>query len=224
MVVAAQQPDGDDARTAVASLCEIYWFPLYSFVRGRGYREDKAKDLTQEFFRQFLERSHVTSADRDRGKFRAFLLACMKNFLANEWDKTQAFKRGGGQTKLSLDFERGEGLLAELATDQYSPETLYDRNWAQTLVATSFRDLERDYQNSGKNDLFQALRGFITGDSPTPSYKEVGECLGMSEGAVKVAVHRLRKRFGECLRHGVAETLSDESTVEEELKYLISLL
>lgn len=224
IIVAAQSGQEAEAQRAMSALCEQYWFPLYSYVRRRGYPEHEAQDLTQEFFSRFIEKHYIRQVDRERGRFRSFLLGCMKHFLADEWDKSQAQKRGGGQTKLSLDFERAESLLAEVSAGQLTPDELYDRHWAQTLLARALRRVEEDYRDAGKGDQFAVLKPALVAGKLEESYKVTADQLGMSEGALKVAVHRLRKRYGELLQDEVAQTVHDTAEAETELKYLLSTL
>jgi RNA polymerase sigma-70 factor (ECF subfamily) len=213
-----------ESREAMEVLCRQYWFPLYAFVRRRGYTTEESQDLTQEFFTRLIERQDFRQADREKGRFRSFLLGCMKHFLADEWDKTQAQKRGGGRTKLSLDYERAEGLMAELAEARISAEQLYDRQWAQTTLACALHRLEDEYRKGGRGEVFEALKPILAQGDRELSYKALGDSLGLSEGAVKVAVHRMRKRFGQQLQDEIADTLVDSAEVEAELKYLLSLL
>ncbi len=224
LILAVRDVPGAQSREGMETLCRQYWFPLYAYVRRRGYTTEDSQDLTQEFFARFIERQDLRHVDPQKGRFRAFLLGCLKHFLADEWDKTQAQKRGGGRAKLSLDYERAEGLMAELAENTLTPEQLYDRQWAQTVLACALHRIESQYQAGGKNDLFRALKPILSSGASDISYKDLGAGLGMSEGAIRVAVHRLRKEFGQCLREEIADTLADAAGAEEELKYLLSLL
>lgn len=224
LILAAQTGEEPEAQSALSELCEQYWFPLYSYVRRRGYPDYEAQDLTQEFFRRFLEKHYIQQVDRERGRFRSFLLACMKHFLADEWDKGQAQKRGGGQTKLSLDFGRAESLLAEVSQSQLTPDELYDRHWAQTLLARALRRLEEDHRTLGQSSWFAALKPALVTGKLEKSYRDIAGELGTSEGALRVAVHRLRKRYGELLQDEVSQTVHDEAEAETELKYLLSTL
>ncbi len=223
IVLAAQASSEDISRDALKTLCEQYWFPLYTFVRRRGYREHEAQDLTQDFFERFLLNGQFKQVDPERGRFRTFLLACMKHFLANEWDRTRAQRRGGDLVKLSLDFERAEGLYTELPSDYESADVAFDREWAQTMLATSLRELETEYAAAGKADLFHALKPVLLEGAAEGSYQDIGERLGLTEGTVKVAVHRLRKRYGALLRTQIEQTIENADLVDDELRYLLSI-
>jgi len=224
MIAAAGAGESSESRRALEQLCQTYWFPSYSYVRSRGYRQEDAQDLTQEFFARLLEKDYLNMADRERGRFRSFLLASLRNFLADEWDKEQAQKRGGGAQHQSLDIETAEALLAESVQRPLTPDQIFDLHWAKTALANALHRLEKTYKDTDKEHHFRFLRPYLGNTEPQMSYSEVAQELGISEGAVKVAVHRLRKRYRETLELEIAETLADSADLPEELKYLIARL
>lgn len=213
-----------DAHHALEQLCATYWYPLYAYVRRQGHNVEDAQDLTQEFFARLLERKSFRLADRNRGRFRSFLLTALKHFLINDWKKGNREKRGSGQKVLSLDEVMAESrLTAEPATEQ-PPDALFDRGWAAILLERALAALHAEFEQSGKLDLFERLKGFVWGEKNALSYAAMAGQLSMTEGAVKVAVHRLRQRFGELLRLEVAQTVATPVEVNEELRYLISVI
>jgi RNA polymerase sigma-70 factor (ECF subfamily) len=218
--------DSKDPRSseALELLCRRYWYPVYVYIRRRGNDSAKAEDLTQGFFTQFLEKGYVKQASAERGRFRSFLLVAVKNYLANEWDREQALKRGGGTTTLSLDFETAEGRYAMEPVDPSSPADLYNRRWALTQLERTLEELQNEMQSAGLEERFEHLKGVLTGDSSGESYREIGEALQMSENAVKVTVHRMRRRFGELLRELVGETLDNPEEIDSEIRYLFSVV
>ena len=223
-MLAAGQTQTPESKEALATLCEKYWQPLYAYTRRRGYTVEQAQDLTQEFFARLIEKNYLAAARPDRGRFRSFLLTALKHFLAKELECARAQKRGGGQVLLSLDFDAAEGGYQAKVADDETPETVYERRWAVTLLDQSLRRLRTEYAQTGKEILFCHLKEFLTsGGSRTP-YAQVAVKLGISEGAVKVAVHRLRNRFGALLREEVAQTLPSPIYVEDELRGLFSVL
>ena len=224
VVIAAGRRQTPESDTALASLCEIYWYPLYAYVRRQGHQPAEAQDLTQEFFARVLEKHYLQDADRERGRFRTFLLTALKRFLQNERKRAAAQKRGGGRPTLSIDFESGEERFQRELADNWTPERVYERRWALTLLNHVLNRLERDYTDRGKGPLFQRLRLFITTTTTLPSYGELAAELGMTKGAVKVAVHRLRQRYRDLLRAEIANTVSSEDDVDEELDYLLAVI
>ena len=224
VVLQAGANDSPQAAEALASLCRAYWYPLYAYVRRQGRTVEDAQDLTQEFFARLLELNYLRSADRKRGRFRTFLLTSLKHFLINEWKRVNRKKRGSGQKILSLDEEMAESrFTAEPAVDQ-PPDALYDRGWAAVLLDRALVALRAELEQSGRRDLFDRLKVFVWGEKNALSYAAMAEQLGMTEGAVKVAVHRLRQRYGELLRAEVAQTVTTPVEVEEELRYLVSVI
>jgi len=224
LVVAAKSDEASRsrARKALEELCRAYWYPLYAFVRYRGYSSADAQDLTQSFFVRIIETSGFASADPERGRFRSYLLGAMKHFLANEWHRAQAQKRGGGVTFLDLDGLDAEARYALEPAQMDDPEAGFDREWAQESVARAMEKLRAESEARGKGELFEALKGSLTGEEP--AREQTAARLGMTEGAVKVAVHRLRRRYRELLRAGIAETVADPSDVDDEMRHLVAAL
>jgi RNA polymerase sigma factor (sigma-70 family) len=221
VVIAAQQ-DEPAARGALESLCTMYWYPLYSFVRRQGRTPHDAQDLTQEFFARLLEKGWLDGVAREKGKFRSFLLASMKHFLANERDHARAQKRGGGRSMISLDTGSAESRYAMEPQDPVTPERVFDRQWALTLLEQVLARLRDEFTAGGKAALFDELKSTLTGVQ-TP-YSQIAGKLGMTEGAVKVSAHRLRQRYRELIRSEVAQTVDGEKNVDEELRDLMSAL
>jgi RNA polymerase sigma factor (sigma-70 family) len=224
MVLAAAQESSTGSRQALVTLCETYWHPLYAYVRRRGHAADEAQDLTQEFFARLLEKDSVASADPARGKFRSFLLSSLNHFLANEWRRDQAQKRGGTRTILSLDFQRGETALAIEPAHELTPERLYERKWAMTLLTAALSRLREEYAAAGKLDLLERLQPYLAGEEDAAPYCNLAEDLAMSEGSVKVAVHRLRRRCRDLLRAEIAQTVAGPDEVDQELRDLFEAL
>lgn len=220
VVLAAGKDSSPDSRQALVTLCEAYWYPLYAYVRRRGYDAEEAQDLTQEFFTRLLEKDYVRAADPARGKFRSFLLSSLNHFLANEWRRERAQKRGGQQTILSLDFAAGEGRLTLEPAHEMTPEKVFERRWAMTLLTQALARLREEYAAAGKLPLLERLQPFLGGEGNAAPYKEIGDELGLSEGAVKVAVHRLRRRCRDILRDEIAQTVVSIQEVDEELQDL----
>lgn len=224
VVLQAGRNDSPQASEALEQLCRQYWYPLYAFVRRYGHDIHTAQDLTQEFFRKVLERNYLGIADRRRGKFRWFLLAAFKGFLANEWDRVRAQKRGGGQQPIALDGLTAEQRYRLEPADEVSADRIYDRRWALTLLESVRDKLREEYATAGKSARFELFEAYLPGEKPSCSYAEAGRQLGLSEGAVKVEVHRMKKRYGELLRAEVAMTVANPEEVEEEIRYLIDVL
>ena len=220
MVHAASGPARDEATIALASLCETYWYPLYAYVRRRGHGADDARDLTQAFFAKLLEKGYVHEADRARGRFRTFLLAALGNFLNKEFDREQALKRGGGRRLFSLDFETAEGRYLREPAESMTPE----QRWALTLLDRVMAFLRDEYARMGKETLFKRLEESLLGDSAGSTYQETAEALGMTEGAVKAAAHRLRGRFREILRAEIREIVSTSDEIDDEIRLLFVAL
>jgi RNA polymerase sigma factor (sigma-70 family) len=223
-VVAAGGTRSAASEAALAELCAAYWYPLYAYVRRRGYDEDDARDLTQSFFVHLLEKNRLALADPARGRFRSFLLAAMKNFVNGEWRKQAALKRGGGVPDLSLDFESAEERYRVEPSHGLSPESIYERRWALGLLERAVDELRRYYQEAGKGELFEALKGSLGHAEGMLSYAELSRRLGHSEGALRTAVSRLRSRWREQIRELVAETVADESKIDDELQSLLASL
>ncbi len=222
IVLAAKAGSTEADGGALAELCRAYWYPLYAFVRRQGHEPHDAQDLTQEFFARLLGKHWLDGVERSRGRFRSWLLAAMKHFLANEWDKSRARKRGSGQAPLSLDATDAESRYAHEPADYATADKLYDRRWALTLLDQVLALLRDEMAAAGKLAQFEALKFSLTGEKC--AYTEVGSTLGMSEGAVKVAVHRLRERYRDLIRAEIAETVATPDEVDDELRHLLAAL
>ena len=221
LVLAAGHGSRPDAATALATLCETYWYPLYYYVRRRGYRAEEAQDLTQEFFVKLLEKGYLKVADPDRGRFRSFLLASLNHFLTAEWRRRSARKRGGGRPPLSLNVRSGESRYSQEPSHDLTPEKAYERRWALLLLEQAVSKLRQEYAASGKAALFEHLAGFLSGEKGV-LYQQVAGDLHMSEGAIRVAVHRLRQRYRQVLRAEVAHTVAGPQHIDEELRHLMA--
>jgi RNA polymerase sigma factor (sigma-70 family) len=222
VVLAAGRKSSPQSDQALEELCRAYWYPLYAYVRRHGHSREEAEDLTQAFFARFLEKNYLEGLSRERGRFRAFLLASLKHFLANEWDRANRQKRGGQATLLSLDWESAETHYHLEPADMLSPDRLYDRAWAVALLEKVINRLRQECEAAGQGALFEQARTFLTLDKGAIPYSEAAAALGMEAGAVRVAVHRLRRRYRELLREEIAQTLSEPGQVEEEMRALFS--
>ena len=223
LVVQAGDKRHPAASQALAALCERYWFPLYAFVRREGHGEHDAQDLTQAFFARLLEKDDLRDVDRACGRFRSFLLASLRHFLSNARDRRRALKRGGGHGIVSLDLSDAERRYASEPVDRWTPETLFHRRWALETLQSVLERLRLEWDEPGRREFFAAVEEGIAGDMARP-YSEIAEQLGMTEGAVKTAVHRLRRRYREFLREQIAETVSDPSLVDDEIRDLFDSL
>jgi RNA polymerase sigma-70 factor (ECF subfamily) len=212
-----------DADRALAELCETYWYPVYAFVRKSGHSSDDAADLTQAFFARVLEKRYVKDARPDRGRFRSFLLASLRHFMSNERDWQGAKKRGGGVPHVSLDVEIGEQRYQLDPPDDTTPERIYERRWTLTVLDRAMAELSKKYRQSGRRELYLRLKPCLTGENSL-SYREIGEALGVSEGSLRIAVHRLRKEFASTLRAAIAETVERPEDIEDELRYLLGVV
>jgi RNA polymerase sigma factor (sigma-70 family) len=224
VVLAAGEKSSPAAAAALEELCRIYWYPLYGFVRRQGHSAPDAEDLTQGFFCHLLQKGHFRKANRDRGKFRTFLLVSLNHFLINEWKRAGRQKRGGDLTFLSFDTHRAEERYASEPIDGTTPASAYERQWAVALVEQVFSILRAEYAGSDKGQLFEALKLSVLGDAPAATHAEMARKLNLSEGAVKVARYRLRQRFREALRAQVAHTVAGPEEIDEELRYLVGTL
>jgi RNA polymerase sigma-70 factor (ECF subfamily) len=221
VVLHAGHDGAEQGRAALAQLCHAYWYPLYSFVRHRGYSPHDAEDLTQAFFAHLLEKRGLGRVDAEHGRFRTFLLASLKNFLANDWDRSHAQKRGGAQSIVSLERDAGESRFQLEPSHDLTPERHFERQWAVTLLDQVLAALRAEYQADGNADVFEHLKGVLTGEAG--AYSDIAARLGRSEGAIKVAVHRMRSRYRELTRARIAETVG-EADVEDELRHLMAVL
>jgi RNA polymerase sigma factor (sigma-70 family) len=221
MVVSAGDRRSPEASRSLAILCENYWFPLYAFVRRAGHSAEDAQDLTQEFFVRLLDKHFLAAADSKKGRFRTFLITAIKRFLANEYDRVRAKKRGGGQRIVPLDGL--EDRYRQEPADTLTPERIFEQQWALTLLDQVLARLQAEMTDDGKAALFEALKGHLTG-SQAGGYATTAAGLGMTEGAVKVAAHRLRRRYRELLREEIAQTVASPDEIEEEIRYLFTCL
>ena len=221
-IIVSARGEASGARIALGKLCETYWYPLYAFVRRQGMSEHDAQDLTQEFFVRLLEKSWLDGVDRERGRFRSWLLASMKHFLANEWDRAHRLKRGGGQTVLSLDAKTAEVRYALEPADHMTADRIFERRWALTLLEQVLERLRREFAAAGKEKAFDELKGALTGGKV--AYTQIAAQLNLNEGAARVAVHRLRLRYRDLVRAEIAETVATEDDVDAEVRHLFAAL
>lgn len=218
--------DGNDqtATTALQELCQIYWYPLYTYVRRQGQDADSAADLTQAFFADLLERQDLKRVDPSLGKFRSFLLRSLKHFLHNQWDKAKAQKRGGGQFPLSLDFKNADSRYQQEPAHQQTADLIYQKQWAKTLLERVRQELRSEYASRGKAHQFDRLEVFIAGKNSEDTLGSAAAELKMTQVAVKVAVHRMRQRFGELLRTEIQQTVASPQEVQSEIQQLFEVL
>ena len=224
VVLAARSPSSSHYQEALGTLCRTYWFPLYAYLRRNGYDTHQAEDHTQAFFTYLLEKRGLRVVDPERGKFRSFLLATLKHFVADERDRARAQKRGGGQKILSLDFENAETRYSFEPAHQLSPEKLFEKSWALTVLARTMARLKAESVSTNKQKLFDRLKVYLTAKRDSIPYRDVAAELDMTEGAVKVAVHRLRTRYRELLRDEIAQTVVAEGEIDEEIRDLFTAL
>jgi DNA-directed RNA polymerase specialized sigma24 family protein len=229
LITAAGRRGTPESRTALSDLCRLYWYPVYAFVRRRGHGAEDALDLTQGFFTRLIDKNDLADADRTRGRFRAWLLTAVKHYLANEWDKSVAQKRGGGRAVFSFDIDAGdaEDRYKLEPAHQITPERIFDRRWALTLLEETLTSLQSESAAGGRLDLFHALKPMLTSDgrdSGDPTYRDLAKRLGTTEGALKVAAHRLRRRYRELLRDLIAQTVERTEEVDDEIRDLFSAL
>jgi len=223
-VLEAQRTQPEQARAALERLCGRYWYPLYAFIRRRGHDPHDAEDLTQSFFAHLLSKDALRHVDRSKGLFRTFLLASLTNFLNDQRDRQQAAKRGGGKSIISWDEMEAEERYQNEPAGPLSPEKLFERRWALTLIEQVMLRLRREYEAGSKQDLFNQLEPCLTGEIDHGFYDEAAASLGMNAGAVRVALHRLRRRLGELLRSEIAHTVSAPEEIEAEIRYLFAAL
>jgi RNA polymerase sigma-70 factor (ECF subfamily) len=224
VVVSAVRSDTTQSRNALEQLCRVYWYPLYAYVRRRGHSPEDAQDLTQEFFARLLERNWLARADQARGRFRTFLLVAMERFLANEWDKARALKRGGGMPTLPLQLDTAETRYGAEPADPRTPEQSFERRWAIALLDEVLHRLDTEHQAEGKAAQFAALKPCLVGSRDSLPYEQIAQATGLSESAVKVAVHRLRQRYRELLRTEIANTVTSAGDVDIEMRHLFNVL
>lgn len=219
---AVLQATREESSPALERLCRAYWYPLFAYVRRRGYDEHAAQDLTQAFFERLLTRQDLAVADRERGRFRTFLLSLLSHFLANEWDRRQAQKRGGGCAFVSLDYVREQEDRPFEPSHEDTPERIYERRWAEAVLNSVLHRLREEFDGA-RVKRFDALKVFLVEEPKTASYAEIAAELGMSQPAVKSAIHRLRQRYGELLRDEIAQTLQSPADIDDELRHLTSI-
>jgi len=224
VVLAAGRHSSPQAQEALAVLCRTYWYPVYVFIRRQGFSADESQDLTQEFFARLLEKHFLAQVDQEKGRFRSFLLAACKHFLSNERDRARAKKRGGGREPIFIDIDDAERRYRLEPAHQLTPEKLFERRWVLTLLDRVLALLRDEFVRDGKEDQFDHLKVFLTGEKNQPSYRELGQKLGMPEGSAKVAAHRFRKRYRELLREEIAKTLNEGDSVENEIRELFAAL
>lgn len=224
VVLSAGRKSSPQSDRALGELCQTYWYPLYAYVRRQGRTKEDAEDLVQAFFARFLEKNYLEGLNSERGKFRAFLLASLKHFLANEWDRANRQKRGGGIQHLSLDWQSADERYRIDPPDPATPDRRFDREWALALLECVIARLREECAASGKAQLFEQAKGFLMVGEAVIPYGQAAQTLGLEEGAMRVAVHRLRKRYRELLRDEIAQTLSDPAQVTEELRSLQAAL
>jgi RNA polymerase sigma factor (sigma-70 family) len=224
VVLSAGRKSSPQSDRALGELCQTYWYPLYAYVRRQGHSKEDAEDLVQAFFARFLEKNYLEGLSAERGKFRAFLLASLKHFLANEWDKSQRQKRGGGAQHLSLDWQSADERYHLDPPDPASPDRAFDKEWALALLERVITRLRDESAAAGKSALFEQAKGYLMVGESTIPYAQAAKELQMDEGAVRVAVHRFRKRYRELLRDEIAQTLSDPAQVAEEFRSLQAAL
>jgi RNA polymerase sigma factor (sigma-70 family) len=222
LVVAAADPQRKEARSALVSLCEGYWYPLYAYVRRRGYQADQAQDLTQEFFIRVLQGGYLDRADPEKGRFRSFILTSLKFFMADEADRGRALKRGGGAV-LPLELSSGEDRYQREPAHDETPERIFERRWALSVLDRVVERLRNEFVQHGRPEHFERLKMFLLGKSDAP-YAALAREMNTSEGALKVAIHRLRKRYRELFRQEIADTVADPGDVESELRFLAAAL
>ena len=208
---------------ALESLCQAYWFPLYAYVRKRVVNVEEARDLTQAFFEQLLEKNYLAEANSERGRFRSFLITAFKHFLSKEWEKARAEKRGGGRVTLSLDFQDGDSRISHEPTCDLTPEQIYEQQWAITLLERVMNRLSSEYEDAGKREQFEHLKDFIIGQYSETTYRDVAEALASTEAAMKMTAHRMRRRYREVLRDEIADLVAAPEDVDEEIRNLFAL-
>ena len=225
MVLAAGEADSSRSRQALAALCETYWYPLYAFIRRQGCTVEEARDLAQGYFLQLLEKGFLKKIRPEAGRFRSFLLVSVKHFLSNERDRERALKRGGGRLPIRLEFDVAEGRYRmDPADSALTPDRLFERQWAMTVLERSMSSLREESVRSGETVRFDLLKLYLMGEEPAVPYRQVAAELGMTESAVQVAVHRMRQRFGQVLREVIAQTVTNPAEIDDEIRYMLSAL
>ncbi|MEP6664123.1 MAG: sigma factor [Verrucomicrobiota bacterium] len=224
VVLAARRDSSPQSVAALETICQAYWFPLYAYVRRCGQSPHDAQDLTQEFFSRLLEKRWLDTADRDKGKLRTFLIVALKKFMAKEWRRASAQKRGGGQTQLPMDTTFAESRYAADASSELRAEDIFEQQWALTLLELTLQRLQKEFESAGKPNDFEEMKSCLMAERGAIDYASVAARLQMNEGAARVAVHRLRKRFRQIYREEIAQTLSNDSDLNGELRHLAQAL
>lgn len=224
VVLAAKKPDQPESAEALETLCRNYWYPLYAFVRGSGWAPADAEDLTQEFFARLLEKNYLRVVEPEKGRFRTFLRFALKRFLAKEWERIGAAKRGSGQKAIPFDAAQAEERFSIECAGTLSPEQLYDRQWALSLLNDAVARLALEYEAAGKAGLFAALTPYLTAERGSIPYATIASALDLSESTARVTLHRLRRRFRDVFRETVADTVSSAAEAEEEIREVLAAL
>jgi DNA-directed RNA polymerase specialized sigma24 family protein len=224
VVLAAAGTSSPGSDGALERLCRTYWYPLYAFIRRKGDGAHEAEDLTQGFFARFLARRDLEDVAREKGRFRTFLLCAVDHYLANEWDKTRRLKRGGGLAFLPLETAQAEERYGQAPADAGTPERVFDRRWAETMLEVVLARLRAEYADAGKDSRFEVLKAFLLGEPEAEGYGAVAARLGMTAPGVKSAVHRMRGRFRDLFREEIAHTVATRAEIDEELRYLVRLM
>jgi len=224
VVLAAGEAGTDQAAAALSRLCQTYWFPVYAFIRKRGYSPEQAKDFTQEFFAGFLEKNYVARATRERGRFRVFLMTSVENFLHNQHDRAQAQKRGGGQKLLSLDYADAEDRYQFEPVEEADPAKLFEQQWAATLLETVLNRLRDEFHAEGRAGVFAQLQAHLWGDPESIPYSQLAQQCNLTAGNIKTIAHRLRQRYRELLREEIAQTVAKPGEVDDEIRHLMKIV
>ena len=224
VVLAAGRPDSPAAAAALEQLCCSYWHPLYAYARHKGHLPPDAEDLTQEFFARLLAKNYLAAAEKEKGRFRSFLLTMFKRFLADEWDRSQAQKRGGGLRPLTIDTETAEAGYQQDWIENATPERVFEQRWALSVVNRAINRLEAEFTQAGRAAEFERLKTFLTPEKGAIPYADAAKELDMTEGALRVVIHRLRQKFRGHLRAEVAQTVASPEEIEEEIRYLLTVL
>jgi RNA polymerase sigma factor (sigma-70 family) len=224
MVLTAADPAAPGSAEALEALCAAYWYPLYAYVRRLGHSPEEAEDLTQSFFARVLEKQYLTQVGPEKGKFRSFLLTCLKRFVLSEWAAARAGKRGGGRKPLSIDLRDAESRYLHEPASGLTPERIYERRWALTVLERSLAALAAEFSERGKGELFEALKLYLAAANSAPSYVQTAARLGMTEQGVKVAIHRLRERYRAKVEEEISQTVEDPARIDEEIEELFKAL
>jgi RNA polymerase sigma-70 factor (ECF subfamily) len=224
VVLSAKDRTAPESAAALETLCRVYWRPLYVFARGAGHSPEDAQDLTQEFFARLLAKDYLQRVDREKGRFRTFLRVAFKRFLADDWDRRRAQKRGSGHRALSIETPECERLFERDFIEAATPDFLYERRWALTLLEEAHARLALEYRSNGKSNELEWLKPHLTAERGDIPYREISSRLGISEGSARVAIHRLRKRFREIFRETIADTVSNPTEIDAEIKFVIEAL